>query len=114
MTDGTSEAELRGAADSRASVGLPFFTSAECDDIFTDAHKKSSFPFIFQIFQTWLLKEFSMGYSTLTSSPGRRPVWPEEAEAGFRVAVKEIDTYQMNLSSMTQQLELVVKFTAQA
>ena len=68
---------------------------------FTDVHKKISFPFVFQIFQMWLLKEFSMGYFTLIYSPGRNPPWLEEAEAGFEVTVKEIDTYQVNLNSMT-------------
>eukprot|EP00069_Balaena_mysticetus_P015180 bmy_09015T0 len=53
------------------------------------------------IFQTWLLKEFSMGYFTLIYSPGRNPPWLEEAEASFEVVVKEIDTYQINLNSMT-------------
>lgn len=68
---------------------------------FIDVHKKISFPFVFQIFQMWLLKEFSMGYFTLIYSPGRNPPWLEEAEAGFEVIVKEIDTYQINLNSMT-------------
>lgn len=59
--------------------------------------KKSRFPFVFQIFQMWLLKESSMGYFTPICSPGRNPPWLEEAEAGFT----EIDTYQINLNSMT-------------
>ena len=67
----------------------------------TQTEIKSSFPFVFQIFQMWLLKEFSMGYFTLIYSPGRNPPWLEEAEAGFEVVVKEIDTYQINLNSMT-------------
>ena len=40
-----------------------------------------------------------MGYFTLIYSPGRNPPWLEEAEAGFEVVVKEIDTYQINLNS---------------
>lgn len=42
-----------------------------------------------------------MGYFTLIYSPGRNPTWPEDAEASFKVAAKEIDTYQINLNSMT-------------
>lgn len=42
-----------------------------------------------------------MGYFTLTSSPGRNPPQLKEAEASFEVIVKEIDTYQINLNSMT-------------
>ena len=42
------------------------------------------------------------GYFTLLIySPGRNPPWLEEAEACFEVVVKEIDTYQINLNSMT-------------
>lgn len=51
-----------------------------------------------------------MEYSTLISSPGRTSPRPEEAEASFNVVVQEIDTYQINLNSKTQQLELLVKF----
>lgn len=52
-----------------------------------------------------------MGYFTLTCSPGRSPTWLQEAKARFQVVVKEIDTYQINLHSVTEQRELVVTFT---
>ncbi|XP_070089272.1 sorting nexin-24 isoform X3 [Equus przewalskii] len=54
-----------------------------------------------QIFQMWLLKEFSMGYFTLIYSPGRNPTRREEAAASSEVIVKEIDSYQINLNCMT-------------
>ena len=43
-----------------------------------------------------------MGYFTLIYNPARNPPWLKEAEAGFEVIVKEIDTYQNNLSEVSE------------
>lgn len=102
MTDGTSEtrANCTVMQISKFCPGLTLLPSVKCMGIYC-AHKKNSVPFVFQIFRMWLLKAFSMGYFTLTSSPGRNPPQLKEAEASFEVIVKEIDTYQINLNSMT-------------
>ena len=43
-----------------------------------------------------------MAYFTLIYNPARNPPWLKEAEAGFEVIVKEIDTYQNNLSEVSE------------
>lgn len=53
--------------------------------------KKSSLPFVFQIFQMWSSKEFFMGYFSLTCSPGRNPTRLEGAEASVSANGEEID-----------------------
>jgi hypothetical protein len=47
----------------------------------------------------WLSKEFFTGYFILICSPGRNPARHKEAEASFKIVVKEISVYQINLNS---------------